>query len=572
VENIDELLAKQQSDQQRIDQDGVRIFQSQLPSTDKLSVTFNEQGSNDFGIDGEIQILINRRITGEKYKVQIKSSEHIKYIQGGKKVSFSLDIRSAHSLVKIEKVPTALIVVDTVKKKVFWLAIQIDKTVESSLAKKLSKTNKEILKDQSVTVHIDTQQQLTSDTFTSMHNELKTSSVQLAKNNVVSTKEKSLMTGIKNLQAIEQRILELEGFIPHIRNQSDTPANKTVMSISHGASKSIDYVPGPDFRPDLAPVIQVKASFHMKHEEDKKLADTLKSVLSGKTGSITLPSKNIELFTATSGTTLIDSLEKDGDLMITVSKNIEKRNQTLILRSKDEELQVQTQSWVSDNVIHVESIESEPIHITMSIPIPPLGVVPSKGIEMKAKISMRGESFINASHELRIMNFVKNANDLEMYFLGPDGFRNKFMDAGKLSEALKISDDFYDLILKLTEIEAKAGHQIKYPRPEELTGSDATTIRKTHALLYGKDKLDQANLNLVLNDKDAALPGIDDVIGVYENPASFTVFGHTYKMPGYEKRITGTISKIEQSATNDMSYDLQINDVVAQIVPSNLIR
>lgn len=568
MEDINELLTKQQSDQQRIDQDGVLLFESQLPSTDKLSTPFNEQGSNDFGVDGEIQILINKHVTGEKYKVQIKSSERIKYIQGGKKISFSLDIRSAYSLVKVEKIPTAFIVVDTIQKKVFWLAIQIDKTVENSLEKKLSKTDKEILKDQYVTVHISTKQQLTPVTFTQMHDALKESSLRLAENNVVATKEKSLMTGIKNLQAIEERMLALEGFIPHIRNQGDKPAKKTIMSMSHGPSKSIDYVPGPDFRPELAPVIKLKANFHMENDDDKKLADTLKSVLSGQDGSITLPGKNIELFTAKSGSTLIDSLEKKGDLMISISTNIEKRDQSLILQADDEELQVKTQSWVSNGKIHIESTESEPIHIKMTIPVPTSTVMPSEGIDVKANVSIRSEVFINASHELRIMNFIKNADNLTMHFLGPDGFKNKFFEIGKFSNVLKIQDNFYDLVLKLTEIEAKTGHQIKYPLPKELGAKDVGAIRRAHAQLYGKDEFGKMDFTLTLNDMGAKLPTTGDVVAIHQSPASFRIFDDTFEMRGYERRITGVISKLEKSDTDNKTYKLEIEKASAQIIPS----
>ena len=569
MEEFEKTFAKQQSDQQRIDQEGVRIFESSLPSTDKLSVPFNEQGSNDFGIDGEIQVLTDKYVTGEKYKVQIKSSEHIKYIHGGKKVSFSLDIRSAYSLVKIEKVPTALIVVDVVQKKVFWLAIQIDKTVQESLEKKLSKPDKEILKDKSVTVHIDVEQQLSPNNFSSMHDELKASALQLAENKIVATKEKSLITGIKNLQAIEDRILELEGFIPQIRNQNDTPAQRTIMSISHGSSKSIDYVPGPDFRPELAPVIQVKANFNIEHEEDKKLAESFRSMLNGKAGSITIPRKNIELFTAKSGTTLIDSLEKDGDLMITISPNIEKRSQTFILRSRGEELQVKTQSWVSDGAVHIESIESEPLQLSISMPVPASGVMPSEGIDVQAHVEVNDDAFINASHELRVMNFVRGAESLEMYFLGPDGFRNKFMDAKKFNEALGITDEFYDLVLKMVEIEAKTGCQIRYPIPKRITASDVAVIRRTHAQLYDKDELDSADFTLTPNSEKVKLPTTGDVVVIQQNPAFFTLFDENYELSGYEKRFTGLLSKLKRASINSKMYKLQIKKVEVRMVSSS---
>lgn len=561
------LFAKQQSDQQRIDQNGVRIFQSKLPGSEELSVTFNEQGTNDFGIDGELQVITSKHVTGEKFKVQIKSSEHVKYIKGGRTVSFSLDIRSAYSLVKIEKVPTALIIVDVTAGKVFWLAIQIDNTVLSSLSKKLSKSDKDIIKDSTVTVHIATTHELNPETFLELYEALKASALKLANNQVVATKQKSLTSGINNLQEIEDRILELEGFKPIIRSQSDLPSENTVMSMSYGMSKTIDYVPGPDYRPELAPTINVTAKFSMKNDEEKKLAEDFRSILSGGDGQIVLPRKNIQLFNAESGSTLIDSLDKNDDLIITVSPSVERKRQAMVLSNKSDELYIQTELQASRSTISIKSLENEPIQLSMEIPAPNPPLSPTeKSVTMH--VSINTNMLVSASHELRIINFIRNTEELDINFIGPDGFRNKLMRGGNLKQALSVNEGHYNLILMLTEIEIKTGIKITYPRPEGIKRQDAILIKRLHDSLYGEHLIGSTTFRFKLLSNDGIkYPKKDEVIWLSEHPTSFTLFGTKYELAGFEQIFTGTIVSVTNPKEDKQAYAIKTKDVVAKLRP-----
>lgn len=559
-EEITDILIKQQSVAQRIDETGLAIFNSSLPRSDALSVTFVKQSDNDFGIDGELQILVNKHITGEKYKVQLKSSENVKYLKGGKTVSFSLDVRSAYSLIRVEKVPTSLVIVDTVQSRVFWLAIQIDKTVDESLNSILQKkiahakrknidsdAKKKMLNETNITIHIPVDQELTPETFEPLRKALEASLLEISKREVVATREKSLITGIKHISEIEENILKLEGFDIVHRNPSAAASPSSMMSLTVGKDRTLDFVPNQHFAPDLAPKISFNATFNKNSEEELALAETFSRVVKGHSETVTLKGKNIKSFTAISGKTLIDSISQDDNLMITISPYVKKVKQDLIISNGTDELVLKSEIWHEKDVIHISSDSSEPIEISMDLKLKPARNKDGLA-ETTARFTIHDKNFQSSSHQLRVMNFVKQSTSNNIGFIGPDGFRNLLFEGVDLNKTLKVPEGLYNLVVMLTEFEAKIGERIKYPLPEKITSDMARAIRMARDSLYGGWDTQNATLKFGIEDDKEHFT--KDPEGQYMElsfgGAEFNILGQKFKLDGYEKVIQGKVKSIER--------------------------
>lgn len=558
-EDVTDILIKQQSLAQRIDEDGLAIFNSSLPRSDTLSVTFNKQSDNDFGIDGELQILVDRHITGEKYKVQLKSSENVKYLKGSKIVSFSLDVRSAYSLIKVEKVPTSLIVIDTVQSRVFWLAIQIDQTVAESLSSILKKkiahakrkkidtsAKKKMLDEANITIHIPIEQELTPLTFEPLRDALKSSALEISKREVIATREKSLITGLKNISEIEGSILQLEGFDIVHRSPAANASPSAMMSVMVNKDKAVDFVPNQSFVPDLAPKISFNATFNRDSKEELALAEAFSRVIRGQAETITLKGKNIKSFTATSGKTLIDSISDNDNLMITISPYVNKVKQDLVISNETDQLTLKSEIWHDSEKLYISSDSSEPIEISMELKLNPSQN--SDGFtETTAHFTIHDKNFLSASHQLRVMNFVKQSTSTDIGFVGPDGFRNHLFEGADLNKALPVPEGLYNLVVMLTEFEAKIGQRVKYPLPEKITPDMVRAIRMARDSLYGGWDTQNATLKFGIQDdkKHLASNPEGQYMELSFGVAEFNILNQKFQFEGYEKVIQGKVKSIE---------------------------
>ena len=583
-DDLSDLLVKQQSLAQRIDEEGLAIFNSLLPRTDTLSVTFNKQSDNDFGIDGELQVLAKTLNTGEKYKVQLKSSGSVKYIKAGTIISFSLDVRSAHSLINIEKVPTALIVIDTKTSRAFWLAIQIDDTVTNSLSVALTKKSslarkkklnasakKRLLDDTNITIHIPTEQEINPNTFEPLREALKQSVVAIAKREVIATKEKSLVTGMKHLAEINRQILELEGFDIIHRSANSPSSPHSIMSIGLDGKTTADLIPNQNYKTSLAPVITLKATFNTKDREEAKLADKFNNFFKGKTSEITLNAKNISSFTAISGSTLIDSIASKDGVKITMSPYIEKRKQKMILSNGTDELVLDAEAWHQNHIMYIEGNDTDPVKIGLEM-VPKTGSEnPDGSTELKVtfKIKVVSKNFKSTSNQLRILSFFRQSSEISLSFIGPDGFRNKLIEKYSLSEEIKAPDDVYDFAVMLAELEIKLGKPIKYPLPAVITKKMADEARIAHAVLHEGYNATNVSLKIKLEDEKLALVELEKspYARLSFREAKFNILGQKFVLDGYEKIIQGKVSSVERLQESKFTHKLTLETSTMSVVP-----
>lgn len=76
--------------------------------------------SEDYGIDGEIEIFENGESTGVLFKIQLKGTQAPKLISRGRAISQKLRLQSLRYFVQQLRVPVFLFVADTTDRKVWW--------------------------------------------------------------------------------------------------------------------------------------------------------------------------------------------------------------------------------------------------------------------------------------------------------------------------------------------------------------------------------------------------------------------------------------------------------------------
>lgn len=144
-------MGKKMPKQHEIDRHAVRTFTKSLPD----DWIFRNQ-SEDYGIDGEVEVFDQGESTGVLFKVQIKGTEKPSFINDGETISFSLDMDDLDYLCQQLRKTVFLIVVDTAREVIYWHPMQLDSDLEirHQEAKKAGQKN--------LTIHIPTVNRLVS--------------------------------------------------------------------------------------------------------------------------------------------------------------------------------------------------------------------------------------------------------------------------------------------------------------------------------------------------------------------------------------------------------------------------
>lgn len=527
--------AKKRTEQHRIDTEGLKLFENALPNDKAASFVFT-RAENDYGIDGEIQVVINEAHTGQFFKVQIKSKKKATYINKGKYVSLSLDMSSAYFLANKAKSSTALIVVDIDSKKVFWHPVQTDNKLRNEIENNPAQ--------KSITVHIDTKNELEPDNYNDLYDYLKDAQTKLSQKAILEDKtNKTLGTGMKFLSEIEQQTLELDGFTPQIRQNSEQMKQGTVFSINYGADRAVDYVPSDSYRPELAPKIKFTAKFSMKTKEGRERAEAFKRLIEKGEGNVELTDENIEIFEAISGDKIIgDKKYAEGGIKLSLAPALHKHRLAVFINNSKEELKNIVETWYENGSAHIESIDGQPLYIATSFEI-------KDGIKTNFKIRINSSLLKSASQELRHMDFLRGIKQIDISFIDQDGFKRKLF-GGEFNGNTMISEESYQFIKALTEIEKSSGVPIPYPLPKKLKKDDVDNVFWVHRLLTQGKITQDITFRFTLKaqkPKDLKKGG---VMVMRQDPPEIYLFGKPYVISGYKQAIQGTISELESSEEN----------------------
>ena len=100
----------------------------------------SQEDQEDYGIDGEIEITTSQdKATGFIFKAQIKGQTAVSFIEGGKKVSFSLSLERLQYYMSNVEIAVILFVVDITNQKVYWHSLQDDEKLRERMQEALVK-------------------------------------------------------------------------------------------------------------------------------------------------------------------------------------------------------------------------------------------------------------------------------------------------------------------------------------------------------------------------------------------------------------------------------------------------
>ncbi|MBU1044809.1 MAG: DUF4365 domain-containing protein [Candidatus Omnitrophica bacterium] len=123
-----------------IDTKAKRVFANAIPDEWVL-----REQTNDYGVDYEVEIFIDGHSTGIIFKIQLKGTESIKYINNNTEISFSMPVASLNYYLSELNVPIFLIHVDVLKKIVYWHNLTIDNLLRERLFKANKKTQQNLV-------------------------------------------------------------------------------------------------------------------------------------------------------------------------------------------------------------------------------------------------------------------------------------------------------------------------------------------------------------------------------------------------------------------------------------------
>lgn len=550
------MPGKKRNNQHRIGDEALNLFRSSLPKTKAFDIVFTEE-FRDYGIDGHLQIFINDEHTGNVPRVQIKGNETGKYIDQGRTLSFSLDLNSAFFLIEQAQDPTALIVVDIDKKVVYWYPIQTSLEARESLEKKLLESK---AKDPSITVHIDTKKHLlTPNSYLGLYSYFQEARLKLAKKALLRIKtDKTLSEGVKHLNEVERQIYELEGF-DRVFRKGDIPTSGAVFSIESSDGKNIDYLPNKSFKPNLAPKVNLKTKFSTKTKDGiEKYKAFRRAVREGK-GSVELSSKYIDSYEMTIGSQIFDNSKSGGKTSISIGPS--KTKQVVYLSNGVDELEHQVEIWGEDGAFVIQSLEGQPLHISLKL----------KMGEMSAKFNfgINPDLMTNASHHLRMLDFIRNTKELSISFTDPDGFRRKLF-GGEINVPSLVTEDQYRFAKALAEIEQASGVPIPFPLPEKLTREDITNVFWVHRIITQGKIVQKITLSFTLQNKPPEHVEKDKYMNMTQTPPEIYLFGKPYIMPGFTQTIAGKITGLETpEGENKPSYKIEMDQAELSIKKLN---
>ena len=148
----------ERNEQHIIDSKAKRLLHNVYPAEWVL-----REQNEDYGIDYEAEIFMNKQSTGIVYKIQLKGTENINFIENKTKISLNMKVKSLNYCLNEIKIPTFLVHIDVSNEIVYWHNLMVD----NELRERLQKANNS---DQdTIVVHIDPDHTLPKDIMTTIH-------------------------------------------------------------------------------------------------------------------------------------------------------------------------------------------------------------------------------------------------------------------------------------------------------------------------------------------------------------------------------------------------------------------
>lgn len=185
--------------QHQIDADAQKLFNLIISSEHSV----RPQPIDDYGIDYEIEIFKDEQSTGFIFKVQLKGTEKPNYLNDGNQISFrGFEFEKAKYLIEEIEIPAVLVLVDTISKKIFWVAVQSNQSLIETF-KKAKET-----KQHTITIQVSTKNQL-PDTWGELLAEMEKCAYLMALKRASRVPSKLYSEHIEYIDNIDQELLQL---------------------------------------------------------------------------------------------------------------------------------------------------------------------------------------------------------------------------------------------------------------------------------------------------------------------------------------------------------------------------
>jgi hypothetical protein len=527
--------------QQRHGDQGVKLFDFNLPSNEIIDHLFTElPQQDDFGLDGIVQVFTNGEHTGQLYTVQVKSVQELRANKKGE-LTFCLGVRAASFLIEVLKEPAILIVCDLKNKVVYWHNIQTnEKTLdEYRQVRERRKTQLKIILNENRTL---------PESEGDLNEYIRYAASQINKREEAQRiSSGSLETAISEIKSYEEKVISLKGY--DIYYGTDLPEDirkKVVFRVTdQQAGKIINYVINDHLSQEDLIKINMRLVFPETDSGNQK-ENELEEVLNKKRDFIEISGdyiKHVKIFTETR---IITDAKENPYLMLQIGVPTIEVEIFIKSNISNNEIKMKTDMWFStDGSILLDSsrLDNQPLIIKMRFS------------------PQTNDSFFNYSLNLTKFNNVRDAFSYlnlieEIKKSGAEGYsyiagiRSTLFSFGTNNTNEIVEEDpNFQFFLRLAFIQEKTGIVIPCPLPP--SGGFSNNMQKLVAMVYNLIRYGMASFDDFI-DIHSNLHEISELerkmeIGsgiIFETLLDYSLLGFPIKIPDNKVIIQGIVSNL----------------------------
>lgn len=532
---------KKRTEQHEIGDDGVILFQEALRKANKnskLTVTFNEQTKNDYGVDGELQFFEGGNHTGNVFKVQIKSKKSLRFINNNTQISFKLDNNEIKFLYGLN-VSSALIVCDATSEEVFWHPILCDKVfLEAATSGELKKTT---------TLHLSLENKIVDGSlqsfykyFTDMQNE-------------ILLRKSSLDTTSRSIE-----LMKIPGLDLTTRDKG-SPLNPNAIMSMETEQYAYDYCPNKKYGEEGLPSTKTKLKFDTRSKSQAETYQKLQDILKGNIGEVNIPAKNILSTHTSTGIPIWDKSFSELKVVgLSISNKPIKRLVDIFLSNKKSKFIIKAEEYFSNGIVYINSIDTkkQPFRVTAELNIE------SANAQSKMHIALNYNFFKNYESIIRYLDFLLTNDSITFGGFAPDtGEEIKIVT---ISLPQNVEDDLeyvYRICRSFVDIQEKYNLVIPYKEFNTIKAEDEYEINKVIKLFEFDGVPIDRDITLTITMKEGAnMNGL--VKGCQfriSGDVCIPLFGTILYTDKLRQEISGVVSKIAKQGGSQ--YKILAKDV-----------
>ena len=533
---------KKRTEQHEIGDDGVTLFQEALRKANKnskLTAVFNEQAKNDYGVDGELQFFEGGNHTGNVFKVQIKSTKSLRFINNNTQISFKLDNNEIKFLYGLN-VSSALILCDTTNEEVFWHPILCDKVfLEAATSGELKKTT---------TLHLSLENKIVDGSlqsfykyFTDMQNE-----ILLRKSR------------LDNMSSFIEKSMKPSGFDLIIRDK-ESPLNPNAIMSIETEQYAYDYCPNKKYGEEGLPSAKTKLKFDTKSKSQAETYQKLQDILKGNIGEVSIPADNILSTQVSTGLPILDkTFSQSEGIVLSASNRLIKRPINVFLSNKKSKFIIKAEEYFSNGIVYINSIDTkkQPFHVMAELNIE------SANAQSKMRIGLNYNFFKNYESIIRYLDFLLMHDSITFGGFVPD--TGEEIKIATISLPQNVEDGLeyvYRICRSFVDIQEKYNLVIPYKELNTIKAKDEYEINKVIKMFEFDGVPIDRDITLTITMKEGATMNglVEGCQFRISGDVCIPLFGTILYTDKLRQYISGIVSKITKQGGSQ--YKILVKDV-----------